>query len=123
MTTRQERRHLDRLYASLPTIACKGLCADSCGPIAMTPAEFGRIAERTGSEPVATTMTCPLLANERCTVYDIRPTICRLWGVVESMPCPHGCVPSRWLGHIEGFRALGRAGNPDEFVVLGPEGV
>lgn len=36
---------------------------------------------------------CPLLEHDRCTVYRLRPVICRLWGAAESMPCPHGCVP------------------------------
>lgn len=34
---------------------------------------------------------CPALVADRCSVYEDRPLICRLWGAVESMPCPHGC--------------------------------
>jgi len=30
-------------------------------------------------------------------VHAIRPTICRLWGAIASMPCPHGCVPDGGL--------------------------
>lgn len=35
--------------------------------------------------------TCPALKHDRCTVYDVRPLICRMWGAVESMPCHFGC--------------------------------
>jgi hypothetical protein len=100
---------LDYLYLDLPRLDCQGKCAESCGPIAMSRLEWARIIERVGSEPVATSLTCPLLADERCTVYDLRPTICRLWGIVESMPCEWGCVPSRPLSDIEGVGFLERA--------------
>jgi hypothetical protein len=26
-------------------------------------------------------------------VYTIRPTICRLWGVIDALACPWGCKP------------------------------
>lgn len=111
MTTRRERRNLDALYADLPTLDCQGKCAESCGPIAMSRVEWERIVERVGYEPQAREdLTCPLLDGERCTVYDIRPTICRLWGMVESMPCSWGCRPTRVVGHEEGLIVLRRAG-------------
>lgn len=107
MTTRRERRNLDAVYAEMPTLECQGKCAESCGPVAMSRVEWERIIETVGYEPgPREDMTCPLLDGERCTVYDVRPTICRLWGAVESMPCPWGCKPSRMLPHLEGFRFL-----------------
>lgn len=39
------------------------------------------------------TVDCPALEDGRCTVYDSRPTICRLWGTSDALPCPHGCRP------------------------------
>lgn len=111
MSKRGAIRALDRLYAELPTLDCKGLCAESCGPIVMSRVEWVRITDKVGHEPVGgPDLTCPLLAGERCTVYDIRPTICRLWGMVPAMPCPHGCVPSRPLTDLEGYEYLLRAG-------------
>lgn len=47
--------------------------------------------------------SCTFLNGTRCSLYSIRPVICRLWGVVESMPCPHGCKPERVLTDEEGF--------------------
>lgn len=108
---------LDALYAELPTIACKGQCWDSCGPISMSRIEWLRITTRLGYTPRQQidperpeTLTCPMLKDHRCSVYELRPMICRLWGIVESMPCPWGCRPQpRYLTHREGHDFLLRA--------------
>ena len=47
-------------------------------------------------------LACPLLRHGRCTVYAQRPLVCRLWGVTESMECPHGCRPVRYLKYAQG---------------------
>ena len=116
---------LKRLYAELPTIKCQGRCQGSCGPIEFTDAEWERVCHRLGEEPAHAArsdhgvlllppppdMTCPLLgADGRCTIYAIRPMICRLWGIVDVMPCPWGCKPSpRYLTGREGFVFMIRA--------------
>lgn len=102
---------LDRLYAELPAIDCKRQCAESCGPIAMERVEWERICKRVGYEPRGNlaTLDCPLLRDGLCSVYAIRPMICRLWGIVESMECPWGCKPERYLTREEGFEFLSRA--------------
>ncbi len=114
-------RALDALYATLPTLKCQGKCQESCGPIMMTPLEAIRLKDRVGPlHPVnflrrddviivhSPKLTCPLLDTQtgRCTVYEIRPTICRLWGLVKKMRCPFGCVPSRWLTDKEAGNVL-----------------
>lgn len=107
---------LDALYSELPTIACAGKCQASCGPIqnAMTRAERDRIENRVGHpipklELKTRPKPCPLLTRSgHCSVYTARPAICRLWGVVETMPCPHGCVPDYYLTHDEGHAFLRR---------------
>jgi Fe-S-cluster containining protein len=35
--------------------------------------------------------TCPLVdvENKRCTVYDARPWLCRMFGFMEKMQCPY----------------------------------
>jgi hypothetical protein len=110
----QERiRRLEALYRRIPAIDCRGLCQECCGPIEMTPTERARIARRGVDIPlpmaaaVAAQLTCPALTAEgRCSVYNIRPLICRLWGVAESMPCPYGCEPERWLGDREAYSLM-----------------
>ena len=47
---------------------------------------------------------CSFLRDGRCTVYAVRPMICRLWGIDETMPCPYGCVPEG--GHISELQAI-----------------
>lgn len=91
----QQRQSLDKLYSRLPSIDCKGLCHTSCGPVAMTDVEIHRILEERGAPiPPPCGLDCPLLTKEkRCSVYTIRPLICRLWGVVETLPCTYGCKP------------------------------
>lgn len=112
MSRKFARRELDRLYAELPTLNCQGKCAESCGPIFMSRVEWERIIEAVGYEPVGQDdLTCPLLTEDgRCSVYEIRPTICRLWGMVDAMPCVFGCKPSRVLERTEGYAFLERAG-------------
>jgi hypothetical protein len=93
---------LDAVYSNLPTIACRGLCQASCGPVvqgrSMTGQELLRLqdagGEKRGKQRRAP-LACPYLTAEdetgRCSVYEARPMICRLWGIVAEMPCPHGC--------------------------------
>lgn len=121
-------QQIDRLYTQLPTINCKGLCVECCGPICMTDMEADRISKQVPDFPLKKTtiglesgqvlgegyvsdcLRCPLLSNEgRCTVYSIRPLICRLWGMVQSMRCPFGCTPSRWVTPRESFKLLSEA--------------
>lgn len=107
---------LDELYASLPAIECKGLCARSCGPVMCEPSEALRAGGKyklltlngrtVAAYEVDRKLRCNLLRNGRCTAYDNRPTICRLWGIVETMPCLWGCQPERMLTDAEGREIL-----------------
>lgn len=41
---------------------------------------------------------CPALGEDgSCRVHEVRPMVCRLWGAVASLPCPHGCTPDGGL--------------------------
>ena len=39
---------------------------------------------------------CELLIDGKCSVYEDRAFICRLFGTSETMQCEH-CVPERYL--------------------------
>jgi hypothetical protein len=102
---------LDALYAELPTIACQGKCWESCGPIPCTALEADRMHHHAGRrlnfDPV--TGTCGYLTLEhRCGQYERRPLMCRMFGMVRGLPCPHGCQPSRWLTDGEAVRLTAR---------------
>lgn len=106
---------LAAIYASVPSAECKGLCQDSCGPLPMTVHEARRL-RRSGKpiphedEAVVTlaatgSYVCPALVDGRCSIYEMRPLICRLYGAVDhpALRCPHGCAPA------DGFLSAERA--------------
>lgn len=109
------------IYSKIPEIDCQGLCYDQCTLIIAHPAELNNI----GFNPHFKTLedckvlvhlikqdwyhndgclTCPMLdSNKRCKIYDKRPLVCRLYGVVEGMECRFGCKPkTRYLTDKEG---------------------
>lgn len=93
---------IKRIYRSLPQVNCKGKCAEACGPILFSKAEEDRWRRRRIDPPsFDTEATCTKLAHGRCTIYENRPYICRLFGVIQAMRCPHGCVPTRWVTEEE----------------------
>jgi Fe-S-cluster containining protein len=108
---------LERIYRSVPHVACKKLCAAYCGPVEMSVEERRRIEARgviippipeavqqiIGGERTA---DCPALVDGRCSVYEDRPLICRLWGAVESLPCPYGCEVTPGLLMDDGAQSL-----------------
>ncbi len=110
------QQQLDELYAKIPRIECRGQCWDTCGPIDMATAERTRINDVAGVDIPRGTFaydgpsTCPALGMMKtCTVYEIRPLICRLWGVAEGMPCTYGCRPERYLTEAETYELLAQA--------------
>jgi len=86
---------LDAIYAKLPAFECKGLCSADCvSGLIMSKAEARRLELAAGSKPQARVdAPCPHLKGSKCSVYKLRPMVCRLFGVVEDMRCPHGCKP------------------------------
>lgn len=101
-----EETELRELWKLIPDAGCKGLCVAGCGPIGMSILERELLAGHMtfGQFPSAAHMLaeyledpeayqCPLLIGGRCSAYNDRPTICRLFGADEGMPCPHGCKP------------------------------
>ena len=108
----ERARAIDAILDGLPKLECRGMCQESCGPVFMSRVEWRRIIDRLGYAPKGdATMACPMLGRKdgRCRVYDIRPGICRLWGLVASMPCPFGCVPEGGLlSDADGHEVLRR---------------
>jgi hypothetical protein len=107
---------LQALYDRVPAIPdCTGQCWISCGPTDRSGREDQRI--RAAGYKIAPvdealrridTYWCEALTEDkRCAVYEMRPMICRLWGAVEGMKCPYGCVPEGgWLTDQEGDELL-----------------
>lgn len=110
------RRLAERLqrevYDRIPDMECKGLCHDSCGPVPVTVLERARLERESGREfTCGARATCSMLtADRRCGAYEIRPTLCRLWGTIPSLPCHYGCKPvGGYLSDKEGWELVIRA--------------
>lgn len=111
-------RALAAVYAQIPTIECRGSCHDSCGPIRMTRTEHRLVTAAGVDVPdrgfESAGLSCPALTMlRRCGVYEARPVVCRLWGVVDAMPCTYGCRPARMLTMAEGYELLAQAADID----------
>lgn len=99
------------LYARIPKIECRQKCQDCCGAIiqlgayseAERPAIERAMKDATIVRPAgASPLVCNALdLHGNCAIYAQRPAICRFWGVVEGMTCPHGCKPEKVLSHAE----------------------
>jgi hypothetical protein len=107
---------LETLYASLPRLNCRRLCAEACGPIDVSVAEWERMEAalppiEAGPRFDVATMSCGFLDLRQglCRIYAARPLICRLWGLVKRMRCPHGCEPERWVSDEESGRLFADA--------------
>jgi hypothetical protein len=111
---------LDRAYVSIPPVPCRPGCSDCCGPIMMTRLEWDRIAQRIGHAPEGDTHAmlavahatgdCSLLVDGRCSVYDIRPMVCRLYATGPAgLVCPHECKSERRLSNADGHVLMAKA--------------
>lgn len=112
MSHRTRLRQLRALYSEIPDVHCKGLCQSSCGSIIMNVLELGQLERFSGRvlHVIRPGRPCSFLDDRgRCSGYEGRPMICRLFGAVEKMRCPEGCVPDRWLSDEDAARLLNRA--------------
>lgn len=97
----------------LPVLMCKGLCHEQCTIVPMTPVELLRV-ERAIGRPleVQEDGRCGALNDcNRCDGYNVRPLICRIWGMAEGAMCGHGCVTTsgRYLEYHEVAGLMARA--------------
>ncbi len=72
----------------IPEFHCKEGCGKCCGVHLITAflKEHGR-KQQYAKEILD---MCPYLdEKKRCTIYEVRPAICRLYGVVQAMQCPY----------------------------------
>jgi Fe-S-cluster containining protein len=100
---------LKNQYKKIPNANCKGLCQSGCTMIGFTKLEGQQMSEAAGRSPFLTDdADCGYLSEGKCSVYDQRPAICRLYGATEKMPCPHGCKPDRMLAETESEEILAK---------------
>jgi len=116
------RNLIRQIRARIPTFECRPGCTDCCGVVPWSPWEAARLGDRAalaaaGLEALAERAPerCPFAQSGRCAVYEERPVMCRLFGVVEDLRCPHGCGPQTLL-----TRAQARAILEDYFRCFNP---
>ncbi len=112
-----------KLYDRIPKMKeCKGLCHSTCTAIPIAETEQRMVAKAGVHLPLidvgkakalATDFEnihdCPALTEDKkCSVYDSRPAICRMWGALESLPCVYGCEPERVMSDAEAAYVIAR---------------
>lgn len=112
-------RKLDLIYKKIPEIECKGLCHPTCAMIPAAGIEIKRARDRLKINPFQPNSEqrvrmekekvipfCRALTNERCTIHDIRPGICRLYGAAEELICQYGCQSKKILLKEEAYAII-----------------
>jgi Fe-S-cluster containining protein len=103
-------------YDKIPEVKCKGLCQEACGPIMLNQKEVDEIRKEFGVRlGTDATMSCTALCkvSGACTVYAARPWVCRAYGAMEGLECPHGCNTAPLVSVEDGekmIQAMGKAG-------------
>ena len=101
--TRRNEKALQKIYDRIPDCHCKGLCQGACGPVPFSAIERAKVEHLAeweewkglGSVPKSDGLTCAFLKDNKCSIYENRPLICRLYGSVkETLQCDHGCRPT-----------------------------
>ena len=109
--------HLQDIYDKIPDLKCKCLCHKACGMVPAHPLEVAEIEAFTGRrvklhdtnwgmsyencvvlKPHPGSLTCRYLRRGKCSIYEVRPLVCRLYGVAIGLECEHGCMPAQRLG-------------------------
>ncbi len=90
------REIFERNCRNIPVFHCQEGCGECCGVHYWSTMEWKIITaflkEHGRKQKFAreTLDMCPYLDEEKkCTIYEVRPAICRLYGVVREMKCPH----------------------------------
>ena len=88
-------KEIKELYEKIPPSVCGKDCAKCCTNIIQFTASEEKMMG--GDEWDG---QCSHLIGGRCSVYDRRPLICRLYGTSELLRC-EGCKPERYLSEKE----------------------
>jgi hypothetical protein len=125
MKAKIERRELQSLYDLIPKpdIPCVEGCSACCGPVVASRQELERAPALAAliNDPEALLgavlnhsdcVSCPYIDGENhCAVYDGRPFLCRLFGMVEGLPqltCSYGIRTTKPLNRATAHKLLGR---------------
>lgn len=77
----------------ITSMKCDDHCGDCCGIVPCSESEFKRIQAYIAEHkivPVEQGVTCPLYIRGKCSVYEVRPMICQIFGHTPKLKCSHG---------------------------------
>ena len=92
-------KRLKRIYAQIPSFECKH-CHMCSNPIYWFKPEEINIQEYLKKHHLSyltyseeefriNDMKCPYLNRNRCSIYPVRPLVCRLQGLIPELSCPN----------------------------------
>ncbi len=84
------------LYEQIPRFECIEGCTDCCGPVPWSDHEL-RAAGLERAPTEREDQVCEFSVKGGCAVYHARPLMCRLYGAVDDLRCPHGRGPLQLL--------------------------
>lgn len=87
------KKRLPVVASEFPPMRCDDGCGDCCGPAPATKAELDRVVAYVRAHnitPKDQGITCPLYLGGKCSVYEVRPLICRAFGHVDGLDCGRG---------------------------------
>ena len=94
----QQPQTIEEVYGLLPEVTCKGLCTNSCSLVPIYQGEAIAMKEAGITPPsYSPDLVCDKLKEGRCSIYEHRPFVCRVFGVSRRLVCPFGCKPSTVL--------------------------
>lgn len=110
------------LFAAIPSFRCPEGCVACCGPVPFSAWEWSRLtsAERLRGRRIKDPLTCPFIESGRCSIYDRRPLMCRIFGTTPDLLCPRGHRPVTLLDSRDARQIVSRY--VDEIEALGESG-
>jgi Fe-S-cluster containining protein len=92
-------KSINELYEKIP----RSICAEGCFKCCINMIQFtpGEEKEMGGYDYNG---KCPYIINGKCSIYEKRPFVCRIYGTSEMLKC-NDCIPERYLTEKE-TRAL-----------------
>jgi len=88
----------NELLAKVRSLRCRGACPASCERFPLFGIERASYPDLHRDFELLPPGPCRHLQGLSCEIYAARPMVCRLWGAVEDLRCPWGCVPE--LGYL-----------------------
>jgi len=92
--------HLKNMLLNIPEHTTCENCGECCGPVPLSKDEIKKIQNyldaneypRNVIEQSHSPLECIFRDNDarKCSIYPVRPLICRLFGVTKGMNCPKG---------------------------------